>query len=123
MPRTRFAPAGTSRHFNHATPFTIHRRLPDRFPGVIEQPQPVFNLGAPPSLSSVPGMELMAWTFNIPRLYHPAEQICIASDWRYTHKLPPEFPPSMVKFSSYSPRDRLSLISSGINDSIMRPVF
>jgi eukaryotic translation initiation factor 2C len=48
----------------------------------------------------------------------PAELCRIAGDQRYTRKLPPEFSPSMVKFSSKSPQDRLALISAGINNSI-----
>lgn len=48
----------------------------------------------------------------------PAEMCNIAPDQRYTRKLPPEFSPSMVKFSSKNPQDRLALISAGINNSI-----
>ncbi|KAG2158147.1 Piwi-domain-containing protein [Suillus bovinus] len=48
----------------------------------------------------------------------PAELCNIAPDQRYTRKLPPEFSPSMVKFSSKNPQDRLALISAGINNSI-----
>jgi eukaryotic translation initiation factor 2C len=48
----------------------------------------------------------------------PTELCCIAGDQRYTRKLPPEFLPSMVKFSSKSPQDPLALISAGINNSI-----
>ena len=39
----------------------------------------------------------------------PAELCCIANDQRYTGKHLPEFPPSMVKFSSNSYQDRLGL--------------
>ncbi|OJA17422.1 hypothetical protein AZE42_04820 [Rhizopogon vesiculosus] len=48
----------------------------------------------------------------------PAELCRIASDQRYTRKLPAEFSASMVKFSSKSPHDRLALISAGINNAI-----
>ncbi|KAG1781228.1 hypothetical protein EV702DRAFT_921964, partial [Suillus placidus] len=48
----------------------------------------------------------------------PAEMCNIAPDQRYTGKLPPEFSPMMVKFSSKNPQDRLALISTGINNSI-----
>ncbi|KAG2041475.1 ribonuclease H-like domain-containing protein [Suillus americanus] len=48
----------------------------------------------------------------------PAEMCVIAPDQRYTRKLPPEFSPTMVKFSSKNPQDRLALISAGINNSI-----
>ncbi|OAX30586.1 hypothetical protein K503DRAFT_807036 [Rhizopogon vinicolor AM-OR11-026] len=40
------------------------------------------------------------------------------SNQQYTRKLPDEFSPSMVKFSSKSPQDRIALISAGINNSI-----
>ncbi|KAG2348507.1 Piwi-domain-containing protein [Suillus weaverae] len=48
----------------------------------------------------------------------PAEMCNIAPDQRFTRKLPPEFSPLMVKFSSKSPQDRLALISAGISNSI-----
>ncbi|KAG1847515.1 hypothetical protein DFJ58DRAFT_663286, partial [Suillus subalutaceus] len=47
----------------------------------------------------------------------PAEMCVIAPDQRYARKLPPEFSPTMVKFSSKNPQDRLALISAGINNS------
>ncbi|KAG1858414.1 Piwi domain-containing protein [Suillus subalutaceus] len=48
----------------------------------------------------------------------PAEMCVIAPDQRYTRKLPPEFSPTMVKFSSKNPQERLELISAGINNSV-----
>ncbi|KAG2061216.1 Piwi-domain-containing protein [Suillus hirtellus] len=48
----------------------------------------------------------------------PAEMCAIAPDQRYTRKLPPEFSPMMVKFSSQKPHERLALISAGISNAI-----
>ncbi|OAX30854.1 hypothetical protein K503DRAFT_806646 [Rhizopogon vinicolor AM-OR11-026] len=41
------------------------------------------------------------------------------SNQQYTCKLPAEFSPSMVNFSSKSPQDCLTLISASINNFIM----